>query len=238
MNFEWTAREQTFATKSDRSSRANCLLIGTLLRATGPARRTDRVLPHLLPANLAEAGLLVPHWPKEYGGRGSSVWEHFILGEEMWAVGEPRGPQYMNVNWIGPTIAPLRHGCAEGRATSLKSLRAGAVWCQGFSEPSAGSDLASLRTRADREGDTFRHQRLEDVDLLCRRSPITASCWRGLRQPQGGHLHLPDLDADLGHHGAADCQPSSATATCTRYSSRTFVVPASSMLGEEGQAWS
>src|SRR5882757_4285061 len=48
---------------------------------------------------LAEAGLLIPHWPPEYGGGGATAWEHFILGEEMWRVGEPRGPQYYNVNW-------------------------------------------------------------------------------------------------------------------------------------------
>src|SRR5262245_22093679 len=49
---------------------------------------------------LAEADLLIPHWPTEFGGRDASAWEHFIIGELMWEAGEPRGPQYYNVNWI------------------------------------------------------------------------------------------------------------------------------------------
>jgi alkylation response protein AidB-like acyl-CoA dehydrogenase len=96
-------------------------------------------------------GLLVPHWPVEYGGRNSTPWEHFILGEELWAAGEPRGPQYMNVNWIGNTL--MRYGTPEQKATYLPEMAAGrGIWCQGFSEPSSGSDLASLRTRAEARG--------------------------------------------------------------------------------------
>lgn len=97
---------------------------------------------------LAVAGLLVPHWPEEHGGAGATPWEHFILGEEMWRVGEPRGPQYYNVNWLGPSI--MKFGTPEQKAEHLSQIAAGrAVWCQGFSEPSAGSDLAAMRTRAE-----------------------------------------------------------------------------------------
>jgi alkylation response protein AidB-like acyl-CoA dehydrogenase len=97
---------------------------------------------------LAAAGLLVPHWPREYGGEDATPWEHFILGEELWRVGEPRGPQYYNVNWLGPAI--MRYGTPAQKEQHLSLIAAGkAVWCQGFSEPSAGSDLAALRTRAE-----------------------------------------------------------------------------------------
>ena len=68
-------------------------------------------------ANLAERGLLVPHWPKQYGGNDADDWQHFILGEEMKAAGEPRGPQYMNVNWIGPAI--MRYGSEAQRREHL-----------------------------------------------------------------------------------------------------------------------
>ncbi len=102
-------------------------------------------------ARLAEAGLLVPHWPTEWGGEGRSAWQHMILGEEMWAVGEPRGAQYMNVNWIGPTL--MRFGTPAQQQRYIPQMAAGkAIWCQGFSEPDAGSDLAALRTRAVRDG--------------------------------------------------------------------------------------
>lgn len=104
---------------------------------------------------LADAGLLVPHWPVEHGGEGASAWEHFIIGEMLWEAGEPRGPQYYNVNWIGPTI--MKYGSDEQKAYHLARMRAGdVIWSQGFSEPSGGSDLAALRTRAVRVGDRYR----------------------------------------------------------------------------------
>ena len=98
---------------------------------------------------LAENGMLVPHWPRRFGGEDVAPWNHFILGEELWAAGEPRGPQYMNVNWIGPVL--MRYGTEDQQKRFLPEIVAGRViWCQGFSEPSAGSDLAALRTRAEK----------------------------------------------------------------------------------------
>jgi alkylation response protein AidB-like acyl-CoA dehydrogenase len=104
---------------------------------------------------LAERGWLTQHWPRDFGGSDASPWRHAILGEEMWARGEPRGSQYMNVNWIGPAI--LRYGSDAQKTLHLPRISAGDVlWCQGFSEPNAGSDLAALRTAARREGDHYR----------------------------------------------------------------------------------
>ncbi|MGE2734926.1 acyl-CoA dehydrogenase family protein [Mycolicibacterium vaccae] len=101
---------------------------------------------------LAERHLLCLAWPEEFGGGGASVWEQTVVREEMWAHHEPRGAQYMGVNWVGPII--MRHGTAEQQRTHLPPIAAGEViWCQGFSEPEAGSDLASLRTTARRDGD-------------------------------------------------------------------------------------
>ena len=78
-----------------------------------------------------------------------------MVREEMWAHHEPRGAQYMGVNWVGPII--MRHGREEQRRQHLPLIARGEViWCQGFSEPEAGSDLASLRTAARRDGDTWR----------------------------------------------------------------------------------
>ena len=105
-------------------------------------------------AKLAKRDWLTPHWPIEYGGRNASPWQHLILGEELWSRGEPRGPQYMNVNWIGPSI--MSFGTDEQKAQFLPPMARGEViWCQGFSEPDAGSDLASLRTRAKRDGNDY-----------------------------------------------------------------------------------
>ena len=99
---------------------------------------------------LADEGLLCLAWPEEFGGRGASVWEQTLVREEMWAHHEPRGAQYMGVNWVGPAI--MRHGTAAQRQFHLPRIARGEViWCQGFSEPDAGSDLASLRTAARRD---------------------------------------------------------------------------------------
>jgi len=104
---------------------------------------------------LAERGLLCMAWPTEWGGRDASLWEQTALREEMWAHHEPRGAQYMGVNWVGPTI--LRHGTPAQQQLHLPTISSGAaIWCQGFSEPDSGSDLASLRMAAVRDGDGWR----------------------------------------------------------------------------------
>jgi alkylation response protein AidB-like acyl-CoA dehydrogenase len=104
---------------------------------------------------LADRGLLCLAWPEEWGGRGASPWEQTAVREEMWAHHEPRGAQYMGVNWVGPTI--MRHGSAEQKRLHLPLIARGdVIWCQGFSEPNAGSDLASLQTSARRDGDGWR----------------------------------------------------------------------------------
>jgi len=104
---------------------------------------------------LADAGLLTIAWPTEYGGGGGSMWDQTVVREEMWAHHEPRGAQYMGLNWVGPAI--MGFGTDAQKALHLSAIAAGEViWCQGFSEPEAGSDLASLRTRAVEDGDGWR----------------------------------------------------------------------------------
>ena len=127
----------------------------SLISKDGPGSEAQLEFSKRFCGQLADRGWLTQHWPREYGGADATPWRHAILGEEMWAQGEPRGSQYMNVNWIGPTI--MQHGSEAQKALHLPRISAGDVlWCQGFSEPNAGSDLASLRTRAEREGDVYR----------------------------------------------------------------------------------
>lgn len=103
---------------------------------------------------LAQRGWMVPHWPKEYGGNAASAWDFAILSEELWMAGEPRGSQYMNVNWIGPAI--IAAGTEEQKQLHLNRIASGDVlWCQGFSEETAGSDLAAMKTSAVRDGDQY-----------------------------------------------------------------------------------
>ncbi|MQA95950.1 MAG: hypothetical protein GEV11_15340 [Streptosporangiales bacterium] len=104
-------------------------------------------------AALAERGWITPHWPKEYGGAGLSVMEEFILQEEMMRARVPT-VNGIGAFLLGPTL--LEAGTDEQRATHLPPIARGEVtWAQGFSEPGSGSDLASLRTRAVRDGDHY-----------------------------------------------------------------------------------
>ena len=101
---------------------------------------------------LAAQGWLTAAWPREFGGRGATQIEQLILKEELVRAGAVLPGA--GVNLVGPTL--MVHGTEAQRRQHLPKIAAAAVrWCQGFSEPGAGSDLASLQTRAIRDGDEY-----------------------------------------------------------------------------------
>ncbi|WP_156725033.1 acyl-CoA dehydrogenase [Streptomyces apocyni] len=104
---------------------------------------------------LYDAGYAGLHWPVDAGGQGATPTQHLIYLEETERAGAPYvGANFVGLLHAGPTIAAV--GTADQRARWLPPvLRGDEVWCQGFSEPDAGSDLASLRTRAVRDGDAY-----------------------------------------------------------------------------------
>jgi alkylation response protein AidB-like acyl-CoA dehydrogenase len=186
---------------------------------------------------LGERGFLTPHWPTSYGGRGASGWQFIILGEELWRVGEPRGSQYMNVNWIGPAI--MAAGTDEQKAYHLSRISRGDVlWCQGFSEPDAGTDLGALATSAARDGDeyvingtkvwTSYAQKAEFCFLLARTDPDSS-----------GNAGISIFLVDMAAPGlVVDSIPS--VLDIHEFNRLTFDdvrVPASSLLGPVGQGW-
>jgi alkylation response protein AidB-like acyl-CoA dehydrogenase len=103
---------------------------------------------------LHAGGWVGRHWPVEYGGRGASVTQVAIADEELARAGSPPLLGRAGVSLVGPTL--LAHGTEEQRRRWMPRILAGDdVWCQLFSEPDAGSDLAALSTRAERRGDRY-----------------------------------------------------------------------------------
>lgn len=101
-----------------------------------------------------EAGWLALAWPREYGGQGADVVSQTIVNEEWVRARAPQLIGAMGIQMVGPTL--IAHGSEAQRQRFLpKILTAEEIWCQGYSEPDAGSDLAALRTRAVLENGTF-----------------------------------------------------------------------------------
>ncbi len=154
MEFEWSPEDVAYRDELRAFIDAELPEDWEEISKGGPGSDEQAAFSRRFCAKLARKGWLTQHWPVEFGGRGASPWRHAIVGEEMWSRGEPRGQQYMAVNWVGPTI--LRYGSDAQKEHHLPRISRGdGMWCQGFSEPEAGSDLAALRTQAIRDGDDY-----------------------------------------------------------------------------------
>jgi alkylation response protein AidB-like acyl-CoA dehydrogenase len=145
----WNARVTALGREGLRRHRV--VAIG---EESDPLRRRVRDVIAALPADrqarraaLADAGLVAPHWPKPYGLAATPV-EQLVIAQEL-AAASVRPPDLVIGNWAVPTI--VEHGSDEQRERFVRPTLVGEIaWCQLFSEPGAGSDLASLRTRAAR----------------------------------------------------------------------------------------
>ncbi|HEX6389755.1 MAG TPA: acyl-CoA dehydrogenase family protein, partial [Solirubrobacteraceae bacterium] len=103
---------------------------------------------------LYSARLINISWPEEYGGRGATLLEQIVANQELARAGAPELVAVVGLEVVGPSI--LQHGTPAQKDAYLQRILSGEdVWCQGFSEPGAGSDLAALRTRAVDRGDHF-----------------------------------------------------------------------------------
>jgi alkylation response protein AidB-like acyl-CoA dehydrogenase len=154
VDFSYTAEEEAFRLKARQ-----------WLEANAPSNIADRGFslptePEAIEAlriwqrRLFEAGLLGLTWPVEYGGQGKTVVYSAILNDEMARVRAPSPLNLLGLSMAGPTI--LEHGRDDQKRRFLaKILSCEEIWCQGFSEPGAGSDLASLGTRAELRGDEY-----------------------------------------------------------------------------------
>ena len=235
MDFDWTDDQRAFRQRIRDFLAENLPPDWWDFAHHGPGSHEQTHFSREFCGKLADAGLLIPHWPKEWGGQEYDAWFQTILAEEMWAAGEPRGAQYMNVNWIGPTL--MRYGSKEQQDRYLPPIARGdAIWCQGFSEPDAGSDLASLRTKAERDGDVYRvnGQKIwtsyaglaETCFLLCRTSPDRKKGISILLVPMDTPgIEVRSIPSLIGEGDIHEVFFDNAE------------VPADARLGDEGEAW-
>ena len=153
MDFAYTESQQKFRAE---------------LRAWLDARKAEGAVPSLTHTSLDDAvargkswqkalhdgGWCGLHWPAAYGGRGIGIIEQIIFQEELARVGSPQLANLLALTMVGPLL--IDHGTEAQKKRYLKPiLEASEIWCQGYSEPGAGSDLAAVATRAIRDGDSY-----------------------------------------------------------------------------------
>src|SRR6202167_880366 len=154
MNFTYSPEDETFRAEVRSWLEANHQFAP---RARGPLDGGDdddwnaRLRWH---KKLNEGGWAAVHWPKEYGGRGATVMQRLIFREELTRLNLSEPGIGMGIGLLGPTL--MHWGNEDQKRRHLPAiLRGEEVWCQGYSEPGAGSDLASVKTRAEEDGDYF-----------------------------------------------------------------------------------
>jgi 3-oxocholest-4-en-26-oyl-CoA dehydrogenase alpha subunit len=184
---------------------------------------------------MGQDGWLTLGWPEEYGGRGGSALDQLIFTDEAAVAGAP--VPFLTINTVGPTI--MQYGTDEQRAYYLPRIARGEIhFAIGYSEPGAGTDLASLRTRADRDGDEFvingqkmwtsLIQYADYVWLACRTDPDAA-------KHKGLSMLIVPTDSP-GFSWTPVRTMAGVTTSATYYSD--VRVPVSSMVGELDRGWS
>src|SRR5919197_3638384 len=186
---------------------------------------------------LHEAGYAAPVWPTEYGGRGASYSEQAIILEELARAEAPHHVNVIGIGMAGPTI--MAHGDdAHKRRFLPRILSADDVWCQGFSEPDAGSDLSAVRTRIEPRGDHFlvngqkvwsSFAHTADFCLLLGRSEMTSE----------RHAGLSYVIADM-HAPGVEVRPLRQLTGEAEFNEIFFtdvVVARENLLGEIGGGW-
>jgi alkylation response protein AidB-like acyl-CoA dehydrogenase len=154
VDFAYPAEVEHFRTELREWLSAN--LTDELVAARRPSGRDDAAFEMLRgwSRTMADAGWAAVSWPREYGGRGATVLEQLVYTEETTRARAPMPLNIIGMNNIAPAI--MQYGTESQKLTLLpRMMRADDIWCQGMSEPEAGSDLAALRTRAVRDGDDF-----------------------------------------------------------------------------------
>lgn len=190
---------------------------------------------------LSENGWLTMSWPEEYGGKGASLWEQLVYSEEASYWGIPGTTMGIGgVDWVGPSL--MMFGSDELKKKHLPLIASGkpdGVWCTGYSEPNAGSDFASIRTRAVRDGDEYVINGQKIWTSAAHRSKW---CWLAVKT---------DIDAPKKHKGVSVFVVDMKSKGITVRPLLNYVgihifnevffddvrVPATNLVGEENRGW-
>ena len=217
--------------------------VRTWLAANLPAAlrgRTNRPPPaELMPwyRTLSRKGWIAPHWPKQYGGMGATLNEQIVMTEELARVGAPQLPA-QGLNHIGPIL--IEFGTAAQKAKHLPPIIAGdVIWAQGYSEPGAGSDLASLVTRATLDGDRFVVRGQKIWTTWGHHSDWMFALVRTDPQAQPRHAGISFLLLDL-HSPGVRIRPIRTIAGDDEFAEVFFddvVVPAENLVGKLNDGW-
>jgi alkylation response protein AidB-like acyl-CoA dehydrogenase len=202
--------------------------------------RTNRPPPaELMPwyRTLSHKGWIAPHWPKQYGGMGATLNEQIIMTEELARVGAPQLPA-QGLNHIGPIL--IEFGTEAQKVKHLPPIIAGTViWAQGYSEPGAGSDLASLATRATLKGDHFVVHGQKIWTTWAHYSDWMFALVRTDPLAQPRHAGISFLLLDL-HNSGITIRPIRTIAGDDEFSEVFFdnvVVPAENLVGTLNDGW-
>jgi alkylation response protein AidB-like acyl-CoA dehydrogenase len=234
VDLRYTASEQSF--RSDLRT-----WLGTTLPTLGPAPHGDdwparRAFDLRWQQLLHAGGYAGVDWPTEGGGRGASVIEQLIFKEECERAGAP----YVGVNFVGllhagPTV--IAEGTPAQKERYLPPiLRGEEVWCQGFSEPDAGSDLASLRTRAVRDGD---HYVVTGSKIWTSFALVADHCELLVRTGEDGHRGITWLILPMDAPGI-EIRPLRTIEGSTEFAElflNEVRIPVANRVGEENDGW-
>jgi alkylation response protein AidB-like acyl-CoA dehydrogenase len=186
---------------------------------------------------LSKKGWVAPHWPKQYGGMGATLNEQIIMSEELARVGAPQLAA-QGLNHIGPIL--IEFGNEEQKAQHLPPIIEGSViWAQGYSEPGAGSDLASLQTRATLDGDHFIVSGQKIWTTWGHHSDWMFALVRTDPQAQPRHAGISFLLLDL-HSPGIKVRPIKTIAGDDEFSEVFFddvFVPAKNLVGKLNDGW-
>ncbi|WP_405739359.1 acyl-CoA dehydrogenase family protein [Streptomyces sp. NBC_01525] len=204
----------------------------------GPGREHEAFAERLAwERHMAAAGWTCVGWPEEYGGRGATLEEQVAFHEEYAESGAPARVGHIGEQLVGPTL--MAFGTPEQRARFLPAIAAvDALWCQGYSEPDAGSDLAAVRTRAERDGDAWVLTGRKIWTSLARESRwcfVLARTEPGSTRHRGLSYLLVPLDRD-----GVEIRPITQLTGTAEFNEVLFDgarTDAGNLVGEEGGGW-